>query len=250
MSDSWRSNLQAMNAKTKQEKQNYTGNVTPTCIVSATGPFKIKLQAEELSQETQDPAFIVRYSIRNRKFRCEFDSSHLSSQVLKGFREVYISETMWMRWPKTALTWNKKEQNWIALNSYMEKGALPDSDPTKYSMKLCDWLEDPGVKVILEDEKYIKDFVFMNDKGVRITEEDAIALNDQFNVDAPPVARRRVFALPPISANANNAGPSGSQYQASSTGAEEAEPAVSTPTRKPDIEDPETANKNKRKGRV
>ena len=104
---------------------------------------------------------------------------------------------MWMRYPKPGLTWNRPEQDWIALNSYIvENDNSEKPDPIPYSMKLADWLQDPNVKIVLENTEKIADFVFKNDKGIRITEDEAIALNEQFDVNAAPIARRRVFTVP------------------------------------------------------
>ena len=75
-----------------------------------------------------------------------------------------------------------------------------DNHAKTYSTTLRTFLQNPDIIQCLEDPNIITDVIFMNTKGVRITEEDAIHLNDQFDINCEQevvdTPRKRVFTLP------------------------------------------------------
>ena len=71
---------------------------------------------------------------------------------------------------------------------------------------LEDWINHPVTCAVLNDEKLIMHFAFQNAAGDYISEEEAIAINKEFDVDAAPhSANKCVFTVGPA-----EPGPSGS----------------------------------------
>ena len=114
-------------------------------------------------------------------------------QVRNTMKTVPIAGSMHLAYPANALTYDKVKHNWVAINAFYAKEG--DEEKTPCSIKLAEWLNHPEIQMLIEDETMIKDLIFMNDKNVRIDEEDAISLNEQFDINAPVTAepRKRIF---------------------------------------------------------
>ena len=92
---------------------------------------------------------------------------------------------------------------WVAVNSY----TADDTRITK-SISLDAWINHPVTRAVLNDEKFIMHFAFKNAAGEYISEEEAIAINNKFDIDAPvQSANKRVFTVGPA-----EAGPSTSNH--------------------------------------
>ena len=180
----WR--VHASNLQDKQ-KTTYNGPVAVLAKVYKDAPFELTYKKEHMNKDADSPAGIVRTSLKN----------------------IPLPGTEQWTYPKQSLTWMVQKNVWVAVNSY----TLDEKRITK-SISLEDWINHPVTRAVLNDEKLIMHFAFQNAAGDYISEEEAIAINKEFDVDAAPhSANKRVFTVGPAEpgpSGSNEPGPSGS----------------------------------------
>ena len=141
----------------EQAKVQYRGPVTPKIVSSDRKCFAIHYKKNELNNDELSP-------IR---------------QVQKAFRTVPCGTLDAYGQVKNALSWDKQNTEWVAMNTFKED-AEEDTKPVAHCISLRDWWFHPQVQAILEDPILIKDVEFVDRVGQPITLEQAFELNDQF----------------------------------------------------------------------
>lgn len=139
-----------------------------------------------------------------KKEHCtSLDEGSPFSMVKYAFKKVSLPGTETWIYPKQSLTWNRSRQAWFFLNNY----ELTDEEGLKQekavSIPLRTWLADEAVQDTLNDESKIMHFHYKDGFGKYITEEEACAINDKFDINAPQAPKpKRVFSVPPDDSSA------------------------------------------------
>lgn len=109
-------------------------------------------------------------------------------------------------------------------------------------MTLAEWIQDEKVVQCIENELMIADMKFMNEKGVYVSEEDAIKINAQFDInevhEVISTTRKRVFthvsspmtSVASAKSSAFGGNSSAQHYQGAETSEAEADDTNSIPT--------------------
>ena len=150
----WR--VHASNLQEKQ-KVTYTGPVSGGVQVYEDAPFEVTYKKEHMNKDADSPAGIVRSSFKN----------------------IPLPGTEDFAYPKQSLTWMPNKNVWVAINSYTH-----DETRITKSIGLDEWINNPVTRGVLNDEKLIMHFSFKNAVGAYISEDEAIAINKKFDVDA------------------------------------------------------------------
>ena len=154
--------------KSKQEKSTYVGPLTLAGVVSVNEPFKVVLRKSELGPTARE--------------------------CIDTFKEVPLPGTESFQYPRRSLTWCQKEEFWMAINT------IGSGDNTLVSIPLRDWIQDSGVMKFIDDEDKVGSFKWYH-QGKHVSEAEAIAINDQFDMEAystaletkAPPQRKRSF---------------------------------------------------------
>ena len=209
----------------KVTKEDFADPITPEIHVDESAPFFVKFSGKQLSTNEDDPANVV--CAFQRTPEPPFQLFLETELFLIPFPQVKMQwktvpcpiEGNLLPFPKNSLTYDTPTTRWYACNTFKMNPTDKEEVAKSHCIPLRDWLAHPNVANCLECPELIADVIFKNSKGIRITEEDAVAINDKFDPtkEVAPVVRKRVFSMPSEPATAQKSSKNRVTYPWTST---------------------------------